>query len=303
MKNEELPGQIYHHSKTKRLILIAVGIGIFLFTFMANFSLGDKVKTIVDRQLRSMPDCQIQYEDLTVGFFFPRLIFKNAVIPGVCFGHPERRLPLQQLSVRFRGFSISPLGIKVLLTAGVGNSYASTYAILSSSKQIFRIKDGKFSFIDFAPISDPFAKISGDVILNTQVTLEKGNMTDIRLVAQSSNLQIKKQNIQGLEIPDINIGDFSLKSVYDTSRTISIKSLIIGSEKSPLDLNLTGFIQVDPYDFMESKLDISGTATFTEELLNQMALFKLFLATFTATNNRYDIKFRGTLRAPAPATL
>jgi hypothetical protein len=302
MKNDELPPQVYHYSKLRKFLFISAGIVIFLFTFLANFSVGDKIKTAVDRQLRALPACQLQYEDLTVGFFFPRIVFKNPVVPGECFGHPEKSLSLQQLSVRFRGFSFSPLGIKVLFIADVGNSSAYTYAILSPSKQIFRIKDGKFSFFDFAPIHESFAKIGGEFVVNTQVTLEKGKVTDVRLVAQSSNLQILKQNISGLEIPDINIGDFSLKSIYD-SQTINIKSLIIGSEKAPLDFNIAGFIQVDPYDFMDSKLDISGTAAFTEQLLNQMALFKLFLATFTATNNRYDIKFRGTLRAPTPATL
>ena len=281
----------------KRTFLIS-GILIFL-GFFFNFPITEIIKKNVAKTLTSLRGCPITYSKIEVEYlFFPKIILKNPSISGHCFGNPKEKLKFKELMVRLYIPGFLPPGIRFNIPIEKEKTKINAYLTLGFGSLHVNLKNsvinGKF-ISKFSPI---LKNIQGDINVNVLTTLVNKAPQDGDLLINSKNLKIGAQNISGIQLPTLNIGDLQLKAQF-TKPNLKIINLMIGNKKSPLKAKLTGSIKYDAKYPKRSKLDIKGSIFFSQSFISDFPILNILLAGKNANSEGgYNFELKGTLGAP-----
>lgn len=294
----ELAPEIYtpkYWSKTKLFIL---GFFILLFSFIANFSVEDKITNLTLAFLAKNRECPIDFEKIQIKYLLPSINIKNPVVQGRCFNNPQNNLILNNLRLSFHSPSFYPLGIRLHVEANTDSSYINAYPVFSFFSKNIKIEN---TLIDsnllalFMP--NNVSPIAGHISVEGFLEFKSGNISDGELDILSKNLIVPAQNIQGFELPRLNLQNMQVNAVIDEPGVINIKTLQLGNKQAPLNLKLHGELKTIPENIKSSKIDLTGSLELSRYMLDTFAFLKLFLPA-NNTSGIYQMQLNGTLGNP-----
>ena len=130
--------------------------------------------------------------------------------------------------------------------------------------------------------------------------MSKNIITHLDLKAQSKDLQIPPQNIEGFTTPSLKLNEFYLEAASDTHPRIKIEKLIMGDTDSPLRANFKGKIDLQEGNSSMSPLDLSGEIAFSENFRQALPLIDMMFQSFSQKDGFYQVRLGGTLGSPKP---
>lgn len=289
--NEEIYNPVYW-TKPK---LIATGIVLLIFGFLFNFSLEEKINKLLLATLSSNEACPIVFEKAELSYLLPKVIIKKAVILGSCFGQPNNKLPLQDLTISFHSPSFYPPGIKLHIIVKEGKTEINAYPILSPFSQYIDIENTKIDNKIFAAMSsDNKSVIAGMLTIDGTLKMSSGSLEDGNLHITSKDFNMPAQNIKGFEMTLLNIKHLDIKTHFTNKTTMQIDQIEIGQPGSPIELKLKGNLLIDHTSFLNSQLQLSGPLKLSKYILINFSFIKLFLPAEN-TSGTYQMKINGPL--------
>lgn len=291
----ELNNDIYGPKYWSRPKLIALGAVLLLFGFIFNFSLEDKINKWLILSLSSNQACPIIFEKVELSYFPPRIIIKNPVILGSCFGQINNKLSLQNIKISLHSPSFYPPGVKMHASIVAGKTSINIYPVVSPFSQYIEIEDSKIDSQLFAAMtSENISPVSGTLSIEGFFKLSSGILEDGQLSIKSNNFYLPAQNIKGFEMTLINLKHLSIRTHFSNKTTMQIDHIEIGQTGTPIVLRLKGNLNINPNNFMSSQLQLAGPLHLSNYILVNFSFIKLFLPPEN-TSGTYQMRINGPL--------
>jgi type II secretion system protein N len=300
MKKEETEQEdIYNTGRfsIKRIFVVS-GILVFL-GFFFNFPITQIIKKNVAKTLTTLRNCPISYSKIDVEYlFFPKVILRNPSISGYCFGNSKEKLDFKELIVSLYIPGFLPPGIRFNIPIIKDKTKIDAYITLGLGKFHINIKNSVINGKFLSKFSSFVKNINGDVNVNILTTIEGKKPQDGNFLIDSKNLTIGAQNIMGIQLPSLNIGDLQLKAQFNKP-DFKIINLLIGNKNSPIKAKLTGSINYNTKYPKKSILDLKGSIFFSQKFISDFPILNLLLAGKKANSEGgYNIELKGTLTQP-----
>lgn len=291
----ELNEEIYAPKYWTKIRLILTGITLIILGFLVNFSLEEKINKWLLATLSSNQACPILFEKVELSYFLPKIIVKKAVILGSCFGQPDNRLPLQNISISFFSPSFYPPGIKLHVSLREGKTNINLYPSISPFSQYIDIENTKIDNALFAAMSiDNKSALAGTLVIDGTLKFASGVLEDGELHIRSKDFHLPAQNIKGFEMTLLNLKHLDIKAHFTNKTTMQIDHIEIGEPGAPIELKLKGNLLLNPSSFISSQLQLSGPLKLSNYILVNFAFIKLFLPAEN-TSGTYQMKINGPL--------
>ena len=84
MSTNQLENLDYKYPRIGKSKWIVITASIFLISLFIYFPITYKVKSILKKQLTSIPGCPLDYKDIRTEFFLPKLVVEELSIPARC---------------------------------------------------------------------------------------------------------------------------------------------------------------------------------------------------------------------------
>ncbi len=289
--------EIYASNTTFIVKIVAAVVIAFLLAFLFNFPLGKNIKNYVEGAIAKNRACPLTYDELTVGFFLPKLSFLNLNVPGRCFQKPGQNLKFSEANVRISMPSIWPLGIKLKIEARGDGLRINAFPRLSVTGTDIQIEDsyiqGRF-LRSFLPVN-----LQGDIKIQGNGKLEGKKITQGSLKIESENLYVPAQSIMGFNLIPLPLKAFQLAGTY-INKTFNIKALRIGEQMAPLHAEFRGTMKPNNSNLNLSPLSLDGRVKFTDQFLNEISLLRILLNGKPNRESYYYLRLDGTLGAAKP---
>jgi hypothetical protein len=291
----ELNEEIYGPKYWTKFRLILAGTCLLIFGFLFNFSLEEKLNKWLQSTLSENVACPIVFEKAVLSYILPEIVIKKPIILGSCFGQPNNRLPLENITISLSTPSFYPPGIKLHVSASVGRTDINLYPTLSPFSQYIDIENTQIDNNIFAAMSiDNKSVISGIMKIEGTLKFSSGVLDDGALRITSNNFQMPAQNIKGFEMTQLNLKHFDVKTHFTNKSTMQIDHIEIGQPGSPVQLNLKGNLLINPTSFISSELQLAGPLKLSNYVLVNFSFIKLFLPAEN-TSGTYQFKINGPL--------
>jgi len=170
-------------------------------------------------------------------------------------------------------------------------------------QQFVRLKDQSINLTRIQPLLGDDFKLAGTVLIDMSMGLTKGLMNSLALKAQSKNLQIPPQNIQGFTTPSLKINDFYLEAESDNPPRIQIQKLVLGNTDSPIRANFKGRLTMVEGNFSMSPADLVGEIAFSDQLKKSIPIIDMMFQSFNQKDGFYQVKLGGTMGSLKPINL
>ncbi len=295
--NYDLPG-------LKRTHLLTFIIASFFIGFIIYFPFGRKLEDVINANLNSIPGCSLNYNDIALEFFMPKIIIKELNIPNRCTKTAnDLFFPLTKL--HFRGISFAPLGISTVVETQFNKDHIEIQQSLGTDKQVFRIDDNKINLKSIQQLASLPIDLSGDILLNALILTQKAAVDEANIEVKSKNLVIPAQLVQIISIPELKINSLLLRAEQLNPKQIRIKEFILGDVNSPIRAKFKGLIYPNTRDFASSQIDLKGEFALSDTILKdeKFSMIKFFLNQYNQKDGFYQIKITGSIARPRPSTL
>lgn len=291
----EINDEIYSPEEISKVKIFFLCFVLLFIGFLLNFNFSDRVNALVKPMLANNQSCPILYEKLEFELFMPKVIFKNPVILGQCFGQFNQKLPLKEMNIALQGPSFVPPGIKLKLHAKEGKTVINVIPSLSFGKKVIEIRESKLDANHLAVMfSDGKSPFQGMINVDGVFHLEGNKLSEGKLDMVSRNLVMPEQNIKGFLAPNMNLKTLSLKARVNKDSNLDIREFKLGNG-SPMGLNLRGRIFLNQESFGNSQVNLEGTLQTTPFFLESFALLKLLLPPDPNPNGLFKMKLKGEL--------
>lgn len=290
---QKLEGVDYSIGINKMFVSIGVFV-CFLIAFFIHFPIQRQVEGLVKTQLAQLPGCRMSFERLRIELFLPKIVLTEMRLPASCFGGGAG-VKLPYVNLYFRGPSFSPLGVAFKVATEMHSQPLALYYAAGISRQVIRIEEDKFNLSLFSKLSPQMPKLSGQVNIDSLISLSGPRMDELKVSLESTNLNVPGQMMSDIKLPKIDIGNFSLKMESIDGKKINLKELIIGGVNSSIRGKFTGNLSLAPGAIAFSPISLKGEASFSPEFLEAFPILNLMLPQFTQVNNFYQINMSGTL--------
>lgn len=298
---EELEEIDYNLPRLGKSKWITSTLIVFILGFIAYFPFMYKVKSTVKKQLNGIPGCSVDYDDINLEFFLPKVIIKDLVVPQSCFGKFGDPLKMDALYFYFRGLSFSPFGphfkietnlqglpIESYLTAGIGGIAINLRENVIEMKKLKKLL--------------PALNLSGKVTIDALVKLSGQKLSDLKLNIRSKDFTLPGQDIKGFKLATMRLNNLLLKADL-VGKKLKVHDFILGDEEAAVRANFKGHINMNQRNFIASTLDLSGEVAFSNDFLEKYAIIKLVMNKFDKKDEFYQIKLSGPLSRPKPSSL
>lgn len=301
-KDNEIDSEIYAQKSLALWKYIIGSILLIFFGFFFNYPLEKTIKNTLVKNLSSLKSCPITFQDIELSYFLPKVIITKPVISGRCFNQAQGSLSLNDLTIHLSGPSFYPLGLKFSVDIKKGLSKINLYPLIGIGKVVLKVEKSVLSSDLISEIagSNP---VEGTLAIDALVEMGSKGLSDLKFHVQSKNLAIPSQNLQGLDLPHLNIGTLSLKGEYDGKKVFKVDNFILGNDLSPIVGQMKGNINVNKYNMAFSTLDLNGEVKFTPEFLNDFSILNLLLGGKNQENGFYKVRLGGSLMKPTPTIL
>jgi type II secretion system protein N len=271
---------------------------ILLFLgFFFNFPITEIIKKNVAKSLTSLRGCPISYSKIEVEYlFFPKVILHNPIISGHCFGNPREKISFKELVVKLYIPGFLPPGIRFYAPIVHGETQIDTYITAGLGKMHLNVKDSNINGKFISKFSSVVKNIQGDINVNILSSMNNKGPTDGDILLKSKNIKLGAQNIMGIQLPSIKIGDLLLKAEFNKPK-LKIINLKIGNKASPVKAKLSGTITHNKKYPKGSKLNLKGSIYFSQSFISDFPILNILLAGKNANSEGgYNIKFTGTVK-------
>lgn len=292
-------GEIQYKSKIKIFLLILMVIFLFVFSFLNFYPIGDKLKSVI-KTASNGRGCNPDFDKIHMEWFMPKIVVTNLVIPANCLERTGEPLKFSHLTINYTIINFAPFGLPFRVDTDLAGQPLTVYFVQGIGQQMLRLKDQTLDLARLEPLIGDKVKLAGRVTLDLNLTTSKNSLNNLVLKAQSKNLQIPAQNLQGFTTPPMKLNEFYLETTSEISPRIQIEKLIIGDTESPLRANFKGKIDLQEGNTAMSPLDLVGEVSFSENFRQSLPLVDMMFQSFTQKDGFYQIRVGGTLGAPKP---
>ena len=291
--------EINYKSKIKVLFLILTVAFLFLFSFLNFYPIGDKIKTIIKSSLHGQ-GCNPDFSEIHLEWLLPKIIISNLEIPARCLEKDGEPLKFPRFTINYNVINFAPIGLPFRIDTTLGGQPISLYYVLGFNSQMIRLKDQTLDLAKLKPLLGEKVKLLGKVTVDLNLGMSNNTISNLTLKAQSKNLQIPPQNVQGFTTPPMKLNEFYLEAVSEAAPRIQIEKLIMGDTDSPLRANFKGKIDLQDGNIGMSPLDLGGEIAFSEAFRKSLPLVDMIFQSFTQKDGFYQIRLGGTLGSPKP---
>ncbi len=292
-------GEIQYKSKVKVLLLILLCLVLFVLSFLSFYPVGDKIKSIIKTGLNGR-GCNPDFDEIHMEWLMPKIIVSNLVIPANCLERAGAPLKFNHLTINYNLINFAPFGLPFKVETEFQGQPLSIYYVAGIGSQMIRIKDQTLSLTRIQPLLGENFKLSGNVTIDMTLNMSKNSMSGFNLKAQSKDLQIPTQNIQGFTTPPMKLNDFYLEAISDSGSRVDVEKLIMGDTSSPMRANFKGKINLQEGNISMSPIDLQGEIAFTESFRSTLPLIDMLFQSFNQKDGFYQIRLGGTLGSPKP---
>lgn len=291
---------IQYKSKFKILFLILTVFFLFIFSFLSFYPIGDKIKSIIKTSLHGQ-GCNPDFEEMHLEWLLPKIVISNLSIPASCLEKTGEPIRFSRLSINYNIINFAPFGLPFRIDTMLGGQAISLYYVLGFNSQMIRLKDQTLNLAKLKPILGENVKLAGNVTVDLNLGMSSNRISNLSLKAQSKDLQIPSQNIQGFTTPPIKLNEFYLEASSEAHPRVQIDKLIMGDTDSPLRANFKGKIDLQEGNIAMSPLDLGGEIAFSENFKNSLPLVSMLFQSFSQKDGFYQIRLGGTLGSPKPS--
>ena len=291
--------EIQYKSKIKVLLLILMVFFLFVISFLNFYPIGDKIKSVIKTSFNGK-GCNPDFDEIHMEWLLPKIVVTNLSIPANCLERAGEPLRFSHLTLNYNIINFMPFGLPFRIDTSFGGQAISLYYVLGFNSQMIRLKDQTLNLTKLQPLFGERFKIAGNVTTDLNVSMSKNIITHLDLKAQSKDLQIPPQNIEGFTTPSLKLNEFYLEAASDTHPRIKIEKLIMGDTDSPLRANFKGKIDLQEGNSSMSPLDLSGEIAFSENFRQALPLIDMMFQSFSQKDGFYQVRLGGTLGSPKP---
>lgn len=293
---------IQYKSKLKILLLIVIVFFLFTISFLNFYPIGDKVKSIIKTSLHGK-GCNPDFREIHLEWLLPKIVISNLEIPARCLERTGEPLKFSRFTINYNIINFAPFGLPFRIDTSLGGQSISLYYVLGFGSQMIRLKDQTLNLAKLKPLLGENVKLAGKVTVDMNLSLTNNVMSGLTLKAQSKDLQIPPQNIQGFSTPPIKLNEFYLEAVSEGHPRVMIEKLIMGDTDSPLRANFKGKIEMQEGNIGMSPLEMGGEIAFSETFKKAVPLIDMIFQSFTQKDGFYQIRLGGTIGSPKPIAL
>lgn len=295
-------GEINYKSKIKIYFYILIVFFLFVFAFMNFFPVGDKLKSFMRSSLQGT-GCNPDFDQIRMEWVMPKIVISNLELPAGCLGRMGDPLKFAHVTLNYQLINFSPFGLPFRLDTELNGQPLTVYFVQGFGTQMIRLKDQSISLPRLQPLMGGEFKLGGNLMVDLNLSMEKQKLRSLHFIAQSKDLQIPSQNIQGFTTPNMKINDLRIEANSENPPRISIDKLILGDTDSPLRANFKGRIDLQEGAIQFSPMDLAGEVAFSQNFKQAVPLVDMMFQSFTQKDGFYQIRLGGTLGAPKPSSL
>lgn len=294
--------EIQYKSKIKLVFLLMLAPFLFLVAFLNFYPVGDKLKGVIKSTLNAR-GCNPDFDQLHFEWLLPKIVVSGLTIPANCLQRQGAPLEFAHLTINYNIINFSPFGFPFKIDTDLGGQTLTFYFVQGLNGQMVRVKDQTIDLSRMKAILGENVKISGNVTVDLTMFMNKNALSSLVLKAQSKNLQVPPQNIQGFTTPPLKLNEFYVEAVSEAPPTIHIEKLIVGDTEAPVRANFKGKIDLEQGNAAMSPIDLVGEVAFSEAFRQSPVGSILVPAAFGRFNQKdgfYQVRLGGTLGAPQP---
>lgn len=294
---------IQYKSRIKSYFYPLIILFVLVIGFLNYFPVSDKVKSVIKTAL-APTGCNPDFTQIRFEWLLPKLVIDDLTLPASCLGQGTREpLKLSHVSINYQLISFSPFGLPFRIDTEFNGQDLSFYAVQGISSRLVRLKDQSIALPKLSPILGEKIKLAGNLVVDLNLLLKNSNeIQNLSFKAQSRDLVIPAQSIQGFTTPHLKLKELVVDAVSEGPSRINVDRLMIGNPDSPIRANFKGNINLVQSDISRSSVNLTGEAAFSEGLKQSVPVDMLFQS-FTQKDGFYQIRLGGTLGSIAPSAL
>jgi hypothetical protein len=289
---------INYKSKIKTYWYFIIIPLISIIAFLNYYPISMEVKNFMKKNLKGSA-CSPDYDELRIEWLLPKLIISDLTLPSSCFGKSGEPLKFSFVSLNFHFISFSPLGIPFKLQTEVNGQPLTVYFVQGIGKRLIRVKDQSIVLSRLQGIAGGNFKLSGNIKLDfSGVFSNSHSLMELAFKAQTKDLQIPPQNIEGFTTPSMKVNDLYVEANATNSSKINVKKIILGDPESPMRASFKGTIDYQKNNFASSPINLTGEIAFAQNFKETVPLVDLFFQNYLQKDGFYQIRLGGMLGQP-----
>lgn len=293
-------GEIQYKSKIKIIFLILIAFFLFVVSFLNFYPIGDKIKSVIKTSFNGK-GCNPDFDELHMEWFMPKVVVTNLSIPANCLDRAGESLKFSHLTINYTIINFAPFGLPFRIETSFGGQPIQLYFVQGFfGTQMVRMKDQTLDLQKLQPLMGEKFKISGRMTVDFNASMSKNLLSNLNVKAQSKDLQIPPQSIQGFTTPPLKLNEFYLEANSEAPPRIQVEKLIIGDTDAPMRANFKGKIDLQEGNANMSPLDLAGEIAFSEAFRKALPLIDMMFQSFDQKDGFYLIRLGGTLGSPKP---
>jgi type II secretion system protein N len=299
---QQIEEKVYKITKTNIfLLLVLAGFSLFL-GFAFNFSVEDKIIAVLTTQIKNNKQCPANFKSIKINYFLPSVNISDLEINGSCLKTRDN-LDIKALKLSPGFPSFSPLGLGLNTQLRDKNSSIDILSIHSFGSHHLKITSPKFDAKTIEPFLNGLS-LKGIFDINSNIEATNAGVKTLNLLIKSKNFKVPYQNINGLDIPDLSIGNLMIKASMKNRKKLVIDEIVVGTETAPIRASVKGSIALDKYNLKQSRLDLTATVKLSPSFVESFPILNLFLdPSKQDAQGFYKVKIGGTLGRPSQPQL
>lgn len=283
----------------KKNIIKIFGYCFLVFTLAITFYLPVEKNIInfVEKQISNFKTCPIQYSEIGLEYFLPKVILSNVSVPSKCLNNNGKDLDLDKVIARISVPSIWPFGIKSKVSIKAEGANINLFPRVSFNQYDFQIEDTFITGRFLTKLLDIPLRINGDISVQANAEMKGRKFLFPGLSLKSNNLAIPSQDIKGFVLPTLDFKKLEIAAIQ-TRKSINIKAIHLGNVESPINAQFKGEIIPNMKNIKASQIKLEGKIKFSETLLENFSLLKIPLMGKKKKDGYYFIKINGSLSNP-----
>lgn len=294
-------GEINYKSRFKIILVILLVSVTFVTAFLNFYPISDKIKSTIKASFKGR-GCNPDFDQIHMELLLPKIVISDLVIPAICLDREGEPLKFTHLTLNYHLISFAPFGLPFRIDTELGGQPISLYYVLGINQQLIRLKDQSLNLARLQPLLGEKVKLGGNVIIDLNLGMSKDVMTSLSFKAQSKDLQIPPQSIQGFTTPPLKLNDFYLEATSENPPRVQIEKLILGDTDSPMRANFKGRITLLDGNFAMSPADLNGEIAFSENFRKALPLIDMMFQSFNQKDGFYQVRLGGMIGSLKPVS-
>ena len=211
---------------------------------------------------------------------------------------------MESINIRPSLPGIFPLGLRFHLRAKTKDSVIRSYVLISFSGQSLTVRKSIISTNLLNKLIGQGSILFGDINLEGTVKFKNNNPDQGAFSIQSNNIALQKANIQGIELPRLNIGKLDIRIYLKDGKLITLEKADIGTNDADSIGRFGGTTNFNVNNPLSSQVDIEGAFFLGEKLTKAVPLINLFLQSKNVDDNGfYSLRLSGAVGNLSPEIL